>query len=130
MCLISPSVRVIYKHEIVCEKRRTKMLNYRLYTVLLRINAGGIHLIFDIFSGAFIQGRRLHEGGVYYKIQKKFQFYISTSMISSFSSIRKTALSASSTSESVIRSNGLGRSGHFDKVHLPCNSESNHLPNH
>ena len=32
-------------------------------------------------------------------------------MISSSSSIRKTALSASSTSESVIRSNGLGRSG-------------------
>ena len=36
-------------------------------TVLLRINAGGVHLIFDIFLGAFIQGRRLHEGGVYYK---------------------------------------------------------------
>ena len=34
-------------------------------TVLLRINAGGIHLIFDIFGGAFIQGRRLYEGGVY-----------------------------------------------------------------
>ena len=32
-------------------------------------------------------------------------------MISSSSSIRKTALSASSTSESVIRSNGLGRIG-------------------
>ena len=56
-------------------------------------------------------------------------------MISSSSSIRKTALSASSTSETVIRSNGLGRSGyqvrltrgavlstasyHFDIVHLP-----------
>ena len=36
-----------------------------LNTVLLRINAGGVHLIFDIFWGAFIQGRRLHEGGVY-----------------------------------------------------------------
>ena len=34
-------------------------------TVLLRINAGGVHLILDIFWGAFIQGRRLHEGGVY-----------------------------------------------------------------
>ena len=43
------------------------------------------------FLGAFIQGRRLHEGGVYYEIQRKFQFYISTSMISP-SSIRKTAL--------------------------------------
>ena len=64
-------------------------------TVLLRINAGGVHLIFDIFWGAFIQGRRLHEGGVYYKIHKKLQFYISTSIISSPSSIRKTALSAS-----------------------------------
>ena len=32
-------------------------------------------------------------------------------MISSSSSIRKTALSALSTSESVIRSNGLGQSG-------------------
>ena len=41
-------------------------------TVLLRINAGGVHLIFDIFWGAFIQGRRLHEGGVYYKIQKSY----------------------------------------------------------
>ena len=40
-------------------------------TVLLRINAGGVHLIFDILGGAFIQGRRLHEGGVYYKIQRK-----------------------------------------------------------
>ena len=37
----------------------------KLVTVLLRINAGGVHLIFDIFWGAFIQGRRLHEGGVY-----------------------------------------------------------------
>ena len=54
----------------------------------------GVHLIFDIFWGAFIQGRRLHEGGVYYKIQRdrELQFYISTSMISSSSSIRKTAL--------------------------------------
>ena len=42
------------------------------HTVLLGINAGGVHLIFDIFWGAFIQGRRLHEGGIYYKIQ----FYI------------------------------------------------------
>ena len=84
----------------------------KLSTVLLRINAGGVYLIFDIFCwGAFIQGRRLHEGGVYYKIQKKLQFYISTSMISSSSSIQKPALSPSSTSESVIRSNGLGRSG-------------------
>ena len=62
-----------------------------LLTVLLRINAGGVHLIFHIFRGAFIQGRRLYEGGVYYKIQKKLQFYISTS-------IRKTALSSSSMS--------------------------------
>ena len=57
------------------------------YTVLLRINAGGVHLIFDIFWGAFIQGRRLHEGGVYYKIQKKLQIYVLTSMISTSSSI-------------------------------------------
>ena len=36
-------------------------------TVLLRINAGGVHLIFDIFGGRllFIQGRRIHEGGLY-----------------------------------------------------------------
>ena len=59
-------------------------------TVLRRINAGGVHLIFHIFRGAFIQGRRLYEGGVYYKIQKKLQFYISTS-------IRKTALSSSTS---------------------------------
>ena len=39
-----------------------------------------------------VKGRRLHEGGVYYKIQRKLQFYISTSMISSSSSNRKTAL--------------------------------------
>ena len=41
---------------------------------MLRINTGGVHLIFDIFfwgEGAFIQGRRLHEGGVYYKIQRE-----------------------------------------------------------
>ena len=54
-----------------------------LDTVLLRINTGGVHLIFDILGGAFSQGRRLHEGGVYYKIQRELQFYISTSMISS-----------------------------------------------
>ena len=83
----------------------------RVTTVLLRINAGGVHIIFNIFWGAFIYGRRLHEGGVYCKIQKSYNSMISTSMISSSSSIRKTALSASSTSESVIRSNGLGRSG-------------------
>ena len=63
-----------------------------MHTVLLRINAGGVHLIFVIFGGAFIQGRRLHEAGVYYQIQRELQFYISTSMISSSSSIRKTAL--------------------------------------
>ena len=45
-----------------------------LHTVLLRINAGGVHLIFDIFWKAFIQGRRLHEGGIYYKIQREIQF--------------------------------------------------------
>ena len=59
---------------------------------MVRINAGGFHLIFDIFWGAFIQGRCLHEGGVYYKIQRKLQFYISTSMNSSPSYIPKTAL--------------------------------------
>ena len=75
----------------------TKGVNLKkVYTVLLRINAGGVHLIFDFFWRAFIQGRRLYEGGIYYKIQKKLQFYISRSMIS-LSSILKTALSASST---------------------------------
>ena len=83
------------------------------YTVLLRINAGGVHLIFDIFflgGGAFIQGRRLHEGGVYYKIQKKLQFYISTSMISSSSSTvsEKRHYLLHQRLQSVIISNGLG----------------------
>ena len=94
----------------------------RIYiTVSLRINAVGVYLIFNIFfffffflggggggvysREAFTRGRRLLQN------TKKLQFYISTSMISSFSSIRKMALSASSTSESVISSNGLGRSG-------------------
>ena len=45
--------------------RSHKMKEEKKVTVLLRINAGGVHLIFDIFWGAFIQGRRLHEGGVY-----------------------------------------------------------------
>ena len=53
---------------------------------------------------AFIRGRRLLNN------TEKLQFYISTSIISSSFSIRKTALSASSMSESVIRSNVLGRS--------------------
>ena len=35
-----------------------------LLTVLLRINAGGVHLIFDIFFGG---GGRLFKGGVYRK---------------------------------------------------------------
>ena len=39
-------------------------------------------------------------------------------MISLSSSIRKTALSASSTSESMIRSNGLGRSGSCNHGHI------------
>ena len=36
-----------------------------IFTVLLRINAGGVHLIFDIFwgGGAFIRGRRFLEVG-------------------------------------------------------------------
>ena len=59
--------------------------NEDIYTVLLRI-------IFDIFLGAIIQGRHLHEGGVYYKIQSELQFYIWNSMIYSSPSIRKTAL--------------------------------------
>ena len=75
-------------------------------TVLLRINTGGVYLIFDILWGAFIQGRPLLQN-----TEKVTIIYISTSMISSSSSIRKTPLSASLTSESVIRSNGLERSG-------------------
>ena len=69
----------IYTYRITSNKRRGRSFNF-------------LH-----FWGAFIQGRRLFEGGVYYKIQKKIQFYISTSMIS-LSSILKTALSAASTS--------------------------------
>ena len=99
----------VWREEVCVE-----FLSNNRFTVLLRINAGGVHLIFDIFWGAFIQGRRLYEGGVYYKIQKKLQFYISKSMIS-LSSILKTALSAASQClESVIRSNGLGRPGSFN----------------
>ena len=50
-------------------------------TVLLRINAGGVHLIFEVFffffwggggGGGVYSRRRLHEGGVYYKIQKSY----------------------------------------------------------
>ena len=76
---------------IVMIKRQGHWFNFCLFFFFW--GGGGV---------AFIQGRRLHEGGIYYKIQKKLHFYISTSMISS-SSIRKTVLSASSTSESVIR---------------------------
>ena len=74
------------KYRIASNKRRGRSFNFWHF---FWGGAGG---------GAFIQGRRLHEGGVYYKIQKKLQFYISTSMISSSSSIRKPKLSASSTS--------------------------------
>ena len=66
-----------------------------LFNVLYRIASNkrrGRSFNFLHFLGAFIQGRRLHEGGVYYKIQRELQFYISTSMISSSSSIRKTVL--------------------------------------
>ena len=56
-------------------------------TVLLRLNVGGRSFNFWQFLA-----------GVYFKIQKKkLQFYISTSLISSSSSMLKTALSASST---------------------------------
>ena len=34
-------------------------------TVLLRINARGVYLIFLFLGGAFIRGGRLKEGGVY-----------------------------------------------------------------
>ena len=67
-------------------------------SVLLRINAWGVHLIFDIFfvgvysREAFIRGRRLLQN-----TEKITILNISMSMIS-LSSILKTALSAPSTS--------------------------------
>ena len=39
-------------------------------TVNPKINARGVYLIFGIFRGAFIRGRRLIEGGVYSKVKK------------------------------------------------------------
>ena len=63
-------------YRIASNKRRGRSFNFEFF----------------FLGGAFIQGRRLHEGGVYDKIQRKLQFYISTSMISSSSSIRKKAL--------------------------------------
>ena len=94
--MIDISINKPLKNYVREQFENIEMKHAKVATVLLRINAGGVHLIFDFFGGAFIQGRRLYEGGVYYKIQKKLQFYISRSMIS-LSSILKTALSASST---------------------------------
>ena len=51
--------------ETITQMRKTFILNLELkrevmeLTVLLRINVGGVHLIFDIFGG------RLIKGGVY-----------------------------------------------------------------
>ena len=54
----------IYIYHIASNKRRGRSFNFFFF--------------FFWGGGAFIQGRRLHEGGVYYKIQKNLQFYIST----------------------------------------------------
>ena len=43
--------------------------NAEMNTVNPLINARGVYLIFEIFKGAFIRGRRLKEGGVYFKIK-------------------------------------------------------------
>ena len=52
----------------------------KLYTVASN-KRRVVHLIFDIFWGAFIQGSRLYEGGVYHKIQQEADiFKISANM--------------------------------------------------
>ena len=89
--------------------------------MFVRINAGGVHLIFYIFFGAFIQGRRLHEGGVYYKIEKKLHFYISMSMIRCLLLSEKQHFLLHQHLESVIRLNGLGRSGSSNTLSCDIN---------
>ena len=69
-----------FEYRITSNKRRGRSFNF-------------LHFWWGVYSReAFTRGRHLHEGGIYYKIQRELQFYISTSMISSSSSIRKTAL--------------------------------------
>ena len=74
LCFVSSKIQFEFHVLVVMLETNDKICTW--YNLLLRINAGGVHLIYDIFFGAFIQGRRLHEGGVYYKIQRELQFYI------------------------------------------------------
>ena len=46
------------------------MFDWILNTVNPKINAWGVYLIFGIFKGVFIRGRRLIEGGVCSKVKK------------------------------------------------------------
>ena len=78
-------------------------------TVLLRINARGVHLIFGIFfflGGAYIQGRRLLQN-----TEKITILYINVNDFVVFFYPKNGIICFIKTSESVIRLNWLGRSG-------------------